>query len=131
MWQDTQTQARVCKKVTSCGMTLRHDQECVGESLHAVGHSDTTKSLHNEYGSHIASGTSMVTVLCLSQAISLSVHLSNPERGWNDPPKLAFCPARTGNASGPGRHRLLNKRVPIPVNPQTSSAPSPMPPSLK
>lgn len=55
----------------------------------------------------------------------------NPERGWNDPPKLAFCPARTGNAVGPGRHRLLNKRVPIPVNPQTSSTSSPMPPSLK
>ncbi|KAK8407520.1 hypothetical protein O3P69_002219 [Scylla paramamosain] len=55
----------------------------------------------------------------------------NPERGWNDPPKLAFCPTRTGNASGPGRHRLLNKRVPIPVNPQASSAPSTMPPSLK
>lgn len=54
----------------------------------------------------------------------------NPDRGWNDPPKLAFS-ASTGTRGGPGRHRLLNKRVPIPVNPQGSNAPSSLPPSLK
>lgn len=55
----------------------------------------------------------------------------NPERGWNDPPKLAFSTAGRGNTAGPGRHRLLNKRVPIPLNPQDTSSSSPMPPTLK
>lgn len=54
----------------------------------------------------------------------------NHERAWNDPPKFAFNTSGTsltGNTSG--RRRLLNKRVPVPIGPQTTS--SPLPPPLK
>lgn len=63
--------------------------------------------------------------------LSFCFFLGNPDRGWNDPPKLAFNPAGIGAPTGSGRHRLLNKRVPIPLNPQDTSSSSPLPPTLK
>ncbi|KAG7153873.1 steroid receptor RNA activator 1-like [Homarus americanus] len=54
----------------------------------------------------------------------------NHDRAWNDPPKFAFnaSGAAASGATG-GRRRLLNKRVPVPIGPSSTS--SPVPPVLR
>ncbi|KAG0724339.1 Steroid receptor RNA activator 1 [Chionoecetes opilio] len=89
----------------------------------------SAKCQHRHCEAHEATGE--VTVW--TAAVMVSNFYGNPERGWNDPPKLAFSRAGTNPPAGPGRHRLLNKRVPIPLNPQPqgSAGSPPVPPSLK